>query len=443
MSKVNFRTNVLLKSIIGKDLITDDNIAVLELVKNSFDAGSREVNIIFEDIVSDVTLQEYKKRNNSKIIIKDSGSGMSEYDLVNKWLNIAYSEKKNMQKQHNRLLAGNKGVGRFSCDRLGKKLSIYTRKKGEPLLKLSIDWTMFEKVNDINKNIQDINFVLEQIEDVQFKNETNLNSFKTGTILYINDLREKWDQNKIISLKQQLERFINPNHAFEADSFTIKIQAAEFLNHDISQPSNLKINGIVKNRIFNNLDFKTSFINSKISPDGQKITTKLVDRGNEIFTLNEKNSFSLLKDIEINIYYLNPYSKAYFTKQTGIRPIDFGSIFLFINGFRIPPYGDNGNDWLGMEIRKGQGYNRYLGTREVIGRIEINNVYFDDDKEDFFIISNRSGVDNNKHFEQLTKGDSPYGFYYKTFRRLERFVVEGIKWDSSSIKETEIEKKST
>lgn len=71
---------------------------------------------------------------------------------------------------------------------------------------------------------------------------------------------------------------------------------------------------------------------------------------------------NLLRDIEINIYYLNPYSKAYFTRQTGIRSVDFGSIFLFINGFRIPPYGDQGNDWLGMELRKGQGFNRFLGT---------------------------------------------------------------------------------
>src|SRR5690606_7123086 len=147
MAKVRFRTNILLKSIIGKDLITDDNVAVLELVKNCFDSGSNNAKIIFRDIISNLSLREYKKNNSSKIIIRDTGSGMSEYDLINKWLNIAYSEKKTKKEEFNRQLAGNKGVGRFSCDRLGKSLTIYTRKENEPLLKLSIGLTEFEKVN--------------------------------------------------------------------------------------------------------------------------------------------------------------------------------------------------------------------------------------------------------------------------------------------------------
>lgn len=88
-----------------------------------------------------------------------------------------------------------------------------------------------------------------------------------------------------------------------------------------------------------------------------------------------------------------------------------------------------------MENRKGQGYSRYLGTREIVGRIEVN-----DDNEKFKIISNRSGVVNNVAFEQLTKSTAPFGYYYKTFRRLERFVVEGIKWDSSPIDSITIEK---
>ncbi len=441
MAKVNFRTNVLLKNIIGKDLITDDNVAVLELVKNSFDAGSKDANIIFRDVITNQTSEEYKKSNNSKFILRDTGSGMSEYDLINKWLNIAYSEKKSKKQEFNRHLAGNKGVGRFSCDRLGKSLVLYTKKANEPLLKLSIDWTRFEKIDDIKKNIQDVDFELYEIPLSQYIQETELEPFNSGTTLFISNLRDVWNFDKIKSLKRQLERFINPNQNFESESFDITIYAEEFQKFEETLAESEKVNGTIKNRIFNELNFKATYINSIISNDGDLLTTKLIDQGKEIFTLIERNPYDLLKNIEINIYYLNPYSKAYFKRQTGIRSVDFGSIFLFINGFRIPPYGDQGNDWLGMEIRKGQGYNRFLGTREVIGRIEINGVEFDDDNDDFFIISNRSGVDNNKHFEQLTKNDSPYGYYFKTFRRLERFVVEGIKWDSSKIPESEIEKK--
>lgn len=432
MAKVHFRTNALLKSIIGKDLITDDNIAVLELVKNSFDAGSEKVDIIFDNILfnDDSEIETNPSKITSKLVIKDHGIGMSENDLTEKWLNIAYSEKKEKKEEFGRLLAGNKGVGRFSCDRLGRFLTIYTKVKGGNYNKLFIDWKIFEKEGQIDFNIQDVEFDIESLNDENFTTISGYSNFENGTLLEISGLREHWHSNKIIGLKRQLERLINPNQAFKKSEFGIKISAKEFLQHDKNQESYNKINGVVKNKIFEKLDFRTSSIQSKIDEKGEFITTILQDRGKEIFILKEKNNFSQLSNVDINIFYLNTYAKAYFTKQTGIKSVDFGSIFLFINGFRIPPYGDIGDDWLGMEIRKGQGYNRYLGTREIVGRIEIY-----DENEKFKIISNRSGVVNNVAFEQLTKSGSPFGFYYKTFRRLERFVVEGINWDSVNINE--------
>ena len=101
MSKVHFRTNALLKSIIGKDLITDDNIAVLELVKNSFDAGSKKVDITFKNILKndDSDKIKFPTDASSKLIIKDVGIGMAEFDITEKWLNIAYSEKKEKKEE--------------------------------------------------------------------------------------------------------------------------------------------------------------------------------------------------------------------------------------------------------------------------------------------------------------------------------------------------------
>lgn len=445
MAKVSFRTNAELKSIIGKDLITDDNIAVLELVKNSFDAGSKKVDIIFENILRKTDLKNYKISNDSKIIIFDLGKGMSQYDIENKWLNIAYSEKKENKQEYGRILAGNKGVGRFSCDRLGKNLTIYTRKKEDiGYIQLTINWLDFERKDDINLNIQDIEFDLIEISNDEFSTKTGIQPFNSGTILEISSLREEWYYSKILDLKRQLEKLVNPNQNFTASKFDIKILAKELLNEESKKSEYEKINGIVKNQIFEKLDFKVTSIQSKITGDGLYIITILKDRGNTIFTLIEKNRFDLLKNIKIHIYYLSTYSKAYFTKQTGIRSNDFGSISLFINGFRIPPYGDYGDDWLGMENRKGQGRTRYLGTREVIGRIEVkgnDDISIEDESNVFKIISSRSGVVNNDIFHQLTKSTSPFGYYYKTFRRIERFVVEGINWDSAVNKDyTKIEK---
>jgi len=434
MGKVHFRTNVELKSIIGKDLITDDNIAILELVKNSFDAGSKKVDVIFKNIIPKTDLKSYKKNNDSRLIISDQGKGMSQFDIENKWLNIAYSEKKEKKEEYGRTLAGNKGVGRFSCDRLGKFLKIYTKQEDRlNFVVLSIDWEMFEKKDDINLNIQDIEFELFEISPQEFQLETEVNPFESGTVLVVSSLREEWKYDKILSLKRQLEKLINPNQSFKSSRFDINIIAPEYKDEEKKKDEYEKINGLVKNQIFEKLNFKVTSIQSKITGDGKYIISILKDRGNTIFTLIEKNRFSLLKNVKTHIYYLNPYSKAYFTKQTGIRSVDFGSISLVINGFRIPPYGDYGDDWLGMESRKHQGRARYLGTREVIGRIEVkdnDDITVDEENDVFKIISSRSGIVNNEIFNQLAKSTDPYGFYYRVFRRLERFVVEGIKWDS-------------
>ena len=83
MTNVTFKISSALKNIIGKELITDDFIAVYELVKNAFDANAREVEIIFEGL----------KTVSPRIIIKDNGDGMDEDDLRNKWLFVAYSAK--------------------------------------------------------------------------------------------------------------------------------------------------------------------------------------------------------------------------------------------------------------------------------------------------------------------------------------------------------------
>lgn len=444
--QLNFKTNVLIKSIIGKDLINDDNIAVLELVKNSFDANSPKVHVIFENIKTNDDLKNSMYgRHSSKIIIQDFGKGMNKTDIENKWLNIAYSEKKNKKEENNRVLAGNKGVGRFSCDRLGQFLDIYTKTKTDNFYHhLKINWNDFEteKRKDLSEKqkeeleIQKIKVTLSEISDENFERVSGYKSFKQGVILEISKLRsswatkekrkgkEFWNVDKLLRLRNYLEKLINPNQSFQSSSFSVHLIAKEFVM------DNEEVTGEIKNKIFDKLEFTTTSVESLIDSRGEKIVTSITDKGRIIFTLEEKNvQFKLLKDVRILLYYLNTYSKIYFTKQTGRRSVDFGSVFLFINGFMIPPYGETDNDWLGLEIRKGQGNRRFLSTRELVGRVEIRDL---DNR--FKIVSSREGVVNDEPFLQLTessdiKKNRKDGFFYYTFKRLEKYVVDGLKWD--------------
>jgi len=419
---LNFRISSGLKNLIGKELITDQFIAIFELVKNSFDAGARMVTIFFKDL----------KKTTPTIIIADNGCGMNYLDLNDKWLFVAYSEKKLLTNAENlkdsdyrdkikskRIFAGAKGVGRFSCDRLGSKLTL-TTKKDELKAKvenLTIDWDDFEKDS------------LEEFVQVKVKHQTLKNipnnylvgaeQPKSGTFLEIGGLREVWDRDSILKLKRSLEKLINPNQGNDSRNFTIKIVAEEELEHDnLQKKERDKVNGNVSNTIFENLELKTTQVVCEISNDGKILTTTLVDRGTLIYKLTEKNQY-FLHDINIHLFQLNQVSKSSFTKLMGMEPVKYGSVFIFKNGFRIYPYGEPGEDFLSIDKRKAQGYNRYLGTRDLIGRIEING-----NNESLKETTSRDGgLIKNKKYQELQAF-----FYEKALKRLERYVIEVIKW---------------
>lgn len=438
---LHFKTNVQLKSIIGKDLINDDNIAILELVKNSFDADAKQVKVKYFNLKeNDDRNVEHFSASTSRLVIQDDGIGMDIDDIRDKWLNIAYSEKKTNKTQHKRRMAGAKGVGRFSCDRLGEYLNLYAKTSEDSnYYKLSIDWKKFE-IEDEDKEIQSIPLKYEILTPTEFQS-LGFSNFEHGVLLEIIKLRSNWaypnfdksgkltnwDVTKFVDLKKYLEKLINPHQAFEINDFGVYIEAPEFISENKLKNEHDKFIGKVENRIFDKLEFKSTSIDSRTLEDGKVILTELKDKGETVYWVKERNPYyPNIKDVKLSVYFLNSYAKAFFTKQTGIQSVNYGSIFLFINGFRITPYGDVGNDWLALDQRKAQGTRRYLGSRDIIGNIEII-----DENNDFQIISSREGIVNNENFRKLTSSERNDSYFYKTLRRLERYVVEGLNWDSS------------
>lgn len=417
--ELRFKTNTLLKNLVGKDLINEDNIAIVELVKNSYDARSPAVKVIFD---KDPSLKDSTPI--SRIIVSDEGSGMSILDIEEKWLNIAYSDKKNSTPGNGAYYAGNKGVGRFSCDRLGRHLHLLTRTQGGPLLHMPINWVDFEVEGDKDRLIQDVVLTAKEITDKEAQDISGIKLPQAGTILVITSLRSIWDRDKLKELKKSLERFVNPNQTFQRDALHLTIEVPSEKANDRGKEYHDQVNGEVRNQVFEKLRFNSTYIESKITDGGKLIATELVHEGEPVFRLHEVNTrYQELGNVRIIIYYLNPYKKAYFTRQTGIRSVDFGSIFLFLNGFRVAPYGDRGNDWLGMDMRKTQGTTRYLSSRDVVGRIEIIG-----DEEHFAPISSREGLKNTDAFIALR--DREHGYFIEVLRRLEKFVVDGLNWDS-------------
>lgn len=411
-----FKISSALKNIIGKDLIVDDFVAIFELVKNSFDANSKHVEVSFKNIID----------GESKLVIQDDGKGMDLDDIDNKWLFVAYSAKKEGTEDYRdeikskRIHAGAKGIGRFSCDRLGEKLSIYSRRnENSKFSKLTIDWADFE--DNMQTNFDSINVNYQLVDSCPY-------GLSVGTILEISHLRSKWGGDKLISLRQSLEKLINPSQNNQGDSFSITLNACEFLGHDKEKRQNSKehevINGEIKNFIFEKLDLKTTRIDVSIDSSGSNIKTKLYDRGVFIYELIEKNIYIAdgiqLSDVDIHLFSLNSATKSMFTRYMGIRPVNFGSVFVYKNGFRILPIGEIGRgDVFGLDNRKQQGQMRYLGTRDLVGRIEINGT-----NEHLKEASSRDGgLERNESFFTLSML-----FKEKALKRLERWAIDVVKF---------------
>ena len=375
MSDKYFKISSALKNLIGSDLITDNFVAVFELVKNSFDARATEVKITFEDI--------YTK--NAKIIIQDNGKGMDNEDLNEKWLFLGYSAKRDNTEDYRdkiksgRVYAGAKGVGRFSCDRLGKFLNLITisEKPKSKIENIFVDWAKFEE----NQKI-----LFDKIPVVQSELSKTKYDLKHGTVLEITGVpNDFWNRDNFKRLKEKLSKLIRPdlNASDQVQKFKIILSVPDELDEDRELMKKLKlvtkndiqlyyntVNGEIKNFVFTEMDIKTTKIESNIDDKGI-ITTRLTDRENFVYEIKEKSEYDLLSNVGITLYFLNRSAKVTFHKRTGVEHVDFGSLFVYKNGFRIYPYGERGDDSLGLDNRALQGYARYIGLRSLIGEISI------------------------------------------------------------------------
>jgi len=391
--KLHFKTSSGIKNIVGKDLITDRFVAIFELVKNAYDAKATNVIVSF-----DFDLESFGRT----ITIKDDGSGMNRDDLENKWLYLAYSEKQEGMSNEDRKFVGSKGIGRFSCDSLGQKLKIRTKKFGENIEhQLLVDWFNFEA--NLQNRFESIDVEYEPLEVKADK------VGKSYTILEISELRHDWSKKNVERVVESLRRLKNP--FIDDDGFNIycgENLASSYNNN----PEKIPALYLIKSNISEVLKDKSITIETTI---GKTIKVELFDRGRHIYTVEKEND-SLLKDIEIfiSINYLTTSAKSTFTRRMGVEPVNYGNVFIYRNNFRVSPYGDVDYDLFGLNSRKTQGHSRYIATRELIGHIDIS-----DNTDRFKEASSRNnGFIQNIYLEELENVYMKYAH-----RHLERYVT--------------------
>lgn len=197
---LKWRFDISTFRLIGRELITDRITALFELVKNCYDANAQKVSVVFENVGPNMS--------GSMITIEDDGLGMSFEDVRDKWMVIGTASKRNnpySPEPFNRKCVGEKGIGRFAVDKLGDKLTIITKKKGEKeWLKVDIDWNVYEKSESETKPkwFTDIESPYEFIPADNVEEQ--------GTKLVISQIRDVWDSGSIHHAVRQISKLVSP-----------------------------------------------------------------------------------------------------------------------------------------------------------------------------------------------------------------------------------------
>ena len=416
MAEFTFRTNSKLKTLVGQELITNNNIAIFELIKNSYDAGATKVEIEFHNFIH--SNKGWESSDESSIKIVDNGIGMTTEEIDKYWMELGNSSKEtnkilriNSDKMGlliERFANGEKGIGRFGVDKIGSGLILESIGRNSPEKTTVIfDWN---KYDDRSKLLQEI------------KNEYSVErvpiSAGTGLKLTIRNLRDHWKQSDINKLKKDISKFLSPNPV-ESSEFEIFVS--------FYQKGNLIQRDKIENDSFNYLRCK---ISTHLEQDGTCSLSIFSD--GEIEHHEEFNMFngnSPIGKVFVEIYYLDRGDKNIFTRRVGIRPHEYGNVKVFKDNFRIVPYGEPHNDWLEIDKKHAQGMFRTFGTRDIIG-----NVFLDGESL-LKLGALKEATDRVGFIEDSEEFTTLKDFVWHNIRVLEQYVFYRIKKDTQAASE--------
>ena len=374
------RPRARLISLLGDELISDERVAVVELVKNAYDADASEVTVTFE--MNDSHQFE-------RIQIKDDGHGMDLDTIVKGWFEPGtILKKKNERSPGNRLYQGAKGVGRFAAARLGEALFLETKVKGsETGVTVLLEWGAF----DDESYLDEVNITY----DV-----TSLRELDHGTVLTIEAVQKKkhWREDDFRNLHDRLSRLISPFD--EIGGFKIHLEI----------PSFPQFTGVVEPHALTRMP-KYQLLGS-LSVEGNVTATLKVDnkvhKKYEAHPIGDKDVRVGCGAFEFDVRAwdrdrpgLSLYMATFDMNITEVRKIlnTYCGVSIYRDGFRVHPYGEQGDDWLGLDNRSRQNPTKHLGKNQVIASIktsrEINAQLVDR--------TTREGLVHNFAYDELIK----------------------------------------
>lgn len=385
---------------LGEDLIKNENIALVELVKNSYDAQATFCEVEFFFIGDEL----------SKITITDDGVGMDLDTIENAWLVIGTDNKKK-QLEHpssGRLPLGEKGIGRLGVHKLGRKIHIQTHKFGYNEVVIDIDWTKLEKANSID------DFPIQVTEQIP----SSL-PIPHGTKITISDLKGDWNRRKLRNVYRDLASLNSPFNE-RTDSFVVEVKSNTNVFEglppiaDILKVAMYRGHCVIDGDEIKDFYYQFTPWESLSNMQGREVRAlseedKYLKRRKDIATSRNRNKI-VLEDFSLSDYKIGKIILDFFIFEKDTAVFSFmnmertilnsylrenSGVRVYRDGVRIYNYGEKDSDWLSLDLNRLKRAGDNISNNIIIGSVGISRRESTDLKEK----TNREGfIEDEAYF---------------------------------------------
>ena len=392
---LSIRPYARLLTMLGEQLLKNERVALVELIKNSYDADAGRVDVIFEGFGKKMTAEE-----KSRILIQDNGSGMTLETVRNAWMNPA-TPAKYLEKRHGkrrtlgkkRVVQGEKGIGRFAVLKLARRVSLITRPVG--VTNETVVLYDFSRFDDdfVTEDGQEKEIFLDEVKvDWLQRKPVRLTGSSHGTVIEMEDLKGSWNEALIDALCRDVANLTDP-----VSRLTRKRSRDKFEVRVICNGKRRLVSDVESERLRSLIEDKRVFaITGRFMSHGCWYRFDKGD-GREEVSLYDKR----IRGLWIwRRRYQGGERKVAATRQ-GYRCGNFAfqfyifdfargiesrfelmqvekdilkdhRIYLYRDGIRVYPYGDPDDDWLNIDVTRGTGRaGNFFSNDQVIGWIDI------------------------------------------------------------------------
>ena len=383
-----------LLTMLGDQLIKNERIALVELIKNAYDADAGRVEVRFENFNDDMS-----HNVGSCILVRDDGVGMKFETVRTQWMNPAAPQKyvdkldgigKTLGKK--RVIQGEKGIGRFAILKLGRVITVTTRPQDADFeTVLTYDFSRFDDdfVSEDKRRrdifLDEIKINCSQSEPAKFSGESH------GTVIEIQDLKGVWSNEIIKKLCRDVSNLTDPvskitgrktSDPFEIGIFcngkarSVEAESTETLKSLIEDKSVLNIEGCFDSGKEAFL-FRTNTDKEEISLQDAKIMGLWVWRERFDKARTGRSSGQNYKCGSFTYhFYIFDFSRRidgrYGLTQPEKNLLKQHRIYLYRDDMRVYPYGDPDDDWLNIDVTRGIGrVGDFFSNDQIIGWIDI------------------------------------------------------------------------